>query len=174
MYYKVAKMASALELVFYFIVWLAVPIVLLVCIWLIRAMADKAEEKKHRLAMNAGYWAGVMLFLIILVYQVSVFLKVGFPRNDIYQGFSLTLALISAFVVFVLFIGGKKVAPPIISGLLVLILTFLAFSALFHYLFIRTYNNILLSSILGGIFGFLTHFAVSPTPLRDFLKGRNL
>lgn len=166
-------MANILESIFYAVIWVVVPLILLICIWLIRAMAEKAEEKKHRLAMKSGYWAGIMLFLIILIYQVSIFLKVGFPRNDVYQGFSLSLALGSAFIVFILFLGGKKVTPPVISGLLVLVLTFIAFSTLFHYLFIRTYNNVLLSSILGGIFGFLTHFAVSPTPLKDFLRGKS-
>lgn len=166
-------MANVLELIFYFVVWLLTPAILLFLIWLIKSMASKAEEKKHRAAMRSGYWAGIMLFLIMLIYQISIFLKTGFPRNEIYQGFSLPLAMGSALIIFILFLG-KKVTPPVISGLLVLIFTFITFSALIHYLFIRTYNDVLLSSILGGVFGFLTHFAASPTSLKEFLKGKSL
>ncbi|HUX36029.1 MAG TPA: hypothetical protein VMV71_03290 [Candidatus Paceibacterota bacterium] len=166
-------MANILEVIFYFVVWFLTPAILLFLIWLIKSMANKAEDKKHRAAMRSGYWAGIMLFLIMLIYQISIFLETGFPRNEIYQGFSLPLALGSALVVFILFLG-KKVTPPVISGLLVLAFTFIAFSALVHYLFIRTYNDVLLSSILGGVFGFLTHFAASPTSLKEFLKGKNL
>lgn len=167
-------MASILEPIFYFIIWFFIPAILLFFIWLIKSMSDKTEEKRHRSAMRSGYWAGIMLFIIMLIYQISIFLKTGFPRNEVYQGFSLMLALSSALVVFLLFLGGKKVVPPVISGLLVLIFTFITFSALIHYLFIRTYNDILLSAILGGVFGFLTHFAAAPTSLKEFLKGKNL
>lgn len=167
-------MANVLEAIFYFVIWFLIPIILLTLIWLIKSMSDKVEEKRHRSAMRAGYWAGIMLFLIMLIYQISIFLKTGFPRNDIYQGFSLGLALSSSLVIFILFLGGKKVTPPVISGLLVLVFTFITYSALIHYLFIRTYNDILLSAILGGIFGFLTHFAASPTSLKEFLKGKNI
>ena len=166
-------MASVLQTIFYFVVWVLIPLILLVLIWLIKSMSEKTEEKRHRSAMRSGYWAGIMLFIIMLIYQISIFLKTGFPRNEVYQGFSLTLALTSAFVIFILFLGGKKVTPPVISGLLVLIFTFIVFSALIHYLFVRTYNDILLSAILGGVFGFLTHFAASPTSLKEFLRGKN-
>lgn len=166
-------MANVLEATFYFVIWFLIPAILLTLIWLIKSMSNKVEEKKHRAAMRSGYWAGIMLFIIMLIYQISIFLKTGFPRNEIYQGFSLPLALSSALVVFILFLG-KKVTPPVISGLLVLIFTFITFSALVHYLFIRTYNDVLLSAILGGVFGFLTHFAASPTSLREFLKGKNI
>jgi len=165
-------MADVLQAIFYFVVWFLIPAILLILIWLIKSMSDKAEEKKHRAAMRSGYWAGIMLFIIMLIYQISIFLKTGFPRNEVYQGFSLTLALASALVTFILFLG-KKVTPPVISGLLVLVLTFITFSALTHYLFIRTYNDVLLSAILGGVFGFLTHFAASPTSLKEFLKGKS-
>lgn len=166
-------MATVLQSIFYFVVWVLIPLILLILIWLIKSISSNVEEKKHRSAMVSGYWAGIMLFIILLIYQISIFMKAGFPRNEVYQGFSLPLAMSSALVVFILFLGGKKITPPVISGVLVLIFSFLSYSALFHYLFIRTYNDILLSTILGGIFGFLTHLAVSPVSLKEFLKGKN-
>ncbi len=163
-----------LKYIFYFVVWVFVPAILITLTWLVKSQANKVEEKRHRSAMQAGYWAGIMLFIIILIYQVAIFLQTGFPREEIFQGFSLPLAFGSALVVFIIFLGGKKIVPVVVSGLLVLVFTFLIFTALLHYLFIRTHNDVLLSMILGGIFGFLTHFAVAPTSLKEFLKGSKL
>ena len=162
-----------LKYIFYFVVWVFVPAILAALGWLVKSVANKVEEKRHRSAMQAGYWAGILLFIIILIYQVAIFLQTGFPKEEIFQGFSLSLAFGSALVVFIIFLGGKKIVPVVVAGLLVLIFTFLIFTALLHYLFIRTYNDILLSLILGGIFGFLTHFAVAPSSLKDFLRGKS-
>ncbi|MDO8664564.1 MAG: hypothetical protein Q7K44_03425 [Candidatus Liptonbacteria bacterium] len=163
-----------LKYIFYFVVWVFVPAILITLACLLKLRIDKVEEKRHRSAMQAGYWAGIMLFIIVLIYQVAIFLQIGFPKAEVFQGFSLPLALGSALVVFILFLGGKKIVPVVVSGLIVLVFTFLIFTALLHYLFIRTHNDVLLSMILGGIFGFLTHFAVAPTSLKEFLKGKSL
>ena len=104
---------------------------------------------------------------------MAIFLKTGFPNTQIFQGFSLPLALGSALVVFIIFLGGKRIVPVVVSGVLVLIFAFLIFSALLHYLFIRTNNDVLLSVILGGIFGFLTHFAIAPTTFKEILRGKS-
>jgi len=166
-------MVVLLKGIFYFVVWVFVPAIMVTLAWVLKLRINKVEEKRHRSAMQAGYWAGIMLFIIILIYQVAIFLKTGFPKAETFQGFSLPLALGSALVVFILFLGGKRIVPVVVSGILVLIFNFLIFSALFHYLFIRTNNDVLLSIILGGIFGFLTHFAVAPTTFKEFLRGKS-
>ena len=166
-------MVVILKGIFYFVVWVFVPAILVALALVLKLRINKVEEKRHRSAMQAGYWAGIMLFIIILIYQVAIFLQTGFPREEIFQGFNLALVLGSALVVFILFLGGKRIVPVVVSGVLVLIFTFLIFSAFFHYLFVRTNNDVLLSIILGGIFGFFTHFAVSPSTLKEFLKGKS-
>ncbi len=166
-------MTILLKDIFYFVVWFFVPATLIALACLLKLRINKVEEKRHRSAMQAGYWAGIMLFLIVLIYQVAIFLQIGFPKEEVFQGFSLPLALGSALVVFIVFLGGKRIVPVVVSGILVLIFTFLIFWALFHYLFIRTNNDVLLSMILGGIFGFLTHFAVAPTTFKEFLRGKS-
>lgn len=166
-------MEVLLKDIFYFVVWVFVPAILVTLGLLVKSMVNKVEEKRHSSAMQAGYWAGIALFIIILIYQVAIFLQTGFPKEEIFQGFSLSLALGSALVVFIIFLGGKKIVPVVVAGLIVLIFTFLIFAALSHYLFIRTHNDVLLSMILGGIFGFLTHFAVSPSTLKEFLRGKS-
>lgn len=163
-------MSSVLKAVFDFVIWIFVPVILLILIWFLGSASKKLEIKRHKSATKAGFWAGIMLFVIILIYQVSIFLKIGFPHNDIFQGFKLWLSLASALATFLLFLGGKKIISPGASGWLILAFTFISFSTLLHYLFIRTYNDILLSVILGATFGFLTHLAASPSSFREFLS----
>lgn len=166
-------MIIILKTIFYFVVWVIVPSMLVTVAWLIKSISDKAEEKRHRAAMHAGFWAGVTLSITMLIYEVSIFLRTGFPRNEIFQGISLPLVTGTALVVFMIFLGGRRVVPPFVSGLVVLISSFMVFYALIHYLFIRTHNDVLLSMILGGMFGFLTHFAASPSSLKEFLRGKS-
>lgn len=166
-------MTDILRTIFNFIIWVFIPVTLLGVIWFMGSVPGRIEDKRHRSAARAGFWAGIMLFIIILIYQVNIFLKISFPHNEIFQGFSIQLALSSALITFLLFLGGKKIIPPGASGWLVLVLTFVSSSALLHYLFIRTYNDLLLSIILGALFGLLTHFAAFPSSLKEFLKAKN-
>jgi hypothetical protein len=133
-------------------------------------VSKEAEDAKHASATRAGFWAGFMLFVMALIYHVGVFLKTGFPHNEVYQGFDLPTALLGGVLGFVLFSGGKRVLPAQVSGWLVLAGTFIAFYSFLHYVFIRTYNQTLLSLILGITFGALAHSASSPTTLKEFLS----
>lgn len=159
-----------LQLIFNFVIWIFVPGILVLLVKMASSVHKRAEDARHRAATRAGFWAGFMLFIISLVYQVGIFLKTGFPQNEIYQGFDIWLALTGALASVLLFAGRKTELSPRASGLIVLALTFLAFWSLLHYLLVRTYNEILLSLILGITFGVLAHFAVTPSSIREFLK----
>ncbi len=161
-------MADVLKIIFDLIIWIFVPVILITVIWFLAFAYKRTEIKRQKSALQAGFWAGLMLSVIFLIYQVNIFLKIGFPQNDIFQGFKLWLSLTSALVVFILALGGKKIISPALSGWLNLLFTSISLSAFFHYIFIRTYNDVLLSVILGAAFGFLTHLAASPSSLKEF------
>ena len=164
-------MAKLLQFLFDFVIWVFVPLIMATTIYLTRAFIAKAEDKKTKSAMRAGFWAGFLLFIILLVYDVSLFLQNGFPANPIYQGFSLFIAIIAGLVTFIVFLGGRFFASDKLSGMSALIATFVGFYVLANYLFIRTHNELVLSLTLGITFGVLAHFAVSPSSLRRTLKG---
>jgi len=109
-----------------------------------------------------------MLFIIVLIYQISVLLQTGFPHNDIFVGFNVWLSLLVALIVFII------ATPAVINTWLILVFTFISFFSLFHYIFIRMYNDIILSIITGVAFGFLTHLAASLSSVTEFLNKKDI
>jgi len=163
-------MESALKLIFDIIIWVFVPLILITAIFLISSLSKKMADKKYQASVRAGFWAGFFLFIIIFVYQISIFLKSGFPNQPIFQGFNLWLALAGGATAFGLSLEERHIIiSPKWSGWVILILTFTCFYGLFHYLFIRAYNELIISSILGVTFGILTHIASSPSLVHEFI-----
>jgi len=163
-------MESVLRPIFDIVIWFFVPAILVIILWYIKSVAKRTDDLRHKHTTRAGFWAGFVLFLIALIDQVGVYITTGFPDRDIYQGFSIPLALTGAAIGFVLFSGGKKVLPAKLAGWIVLVVSFLGFYGLLQYLFVRTWNEALLSLILGVTFGIFSHMAASPATLRDFLS----
>jgi hypothetical protein len=157
-------MENGLRAIFDIVIWVLVPVILFIILRRAHRMSKQFDDERHKAAAKSGFWAGTSLFLIILVYQVSIFIKSGFPNLDIYAGFDIWLALIGAAVGFVLSYGGRRTIPPKLVGFSVLVVTFLASYSLFHYLFIRTYNEVVLSLVLGITFGLLVHYASGSGP----------
>lgn len=164
-------MIGVLKLIFNFAVWVFVPVVLFMIIRYIYGVHKRTDHPERSATAKSGFWAGFVLFVMALIYQVGIFIVEGFPNNEIYQGFDLTIAAIGIAIGFLLFAVGKKgsVAPPAAAGFIALVTTFAAFSALVHYLFIRTYNEILISLIMGLTAGALIFSALSPKTLKEFI-----
>lgn len=152
-------MESGLKFIFDIILWFFVPISLITAIIYTATIFRRVETDKQKDASKAGFWGGVTLFVAAFVYHVNIFIREGFPNLDIYQGFSLQLAILGAIGGFVAFLGGQRFASSRLSGWVTLALAFLEFYALFGYLFIRLYNEMLLSLMFGIFFGVLVHFA---------------
>lgn len=161
-------MESALKLIFDLVIRVFVPLLLIIAIFLLNHLWRAMENKKYQASARAGFWAGFMLFVIILIYQVGIFLKTGFPNDPLFRGFNIWLALGGGMAAFIFSYGGKKIIPPKYSGWVVLTITFACFYALFHYLFIRTFNEIILSLTLGITFGILAHISSSPALIHEF------
>ena len=166
-------MSETLRVVFYIILWIAVPAILVIAIIKTSRLSKNAGDEKHASAARSGFWGGIILSLITLIYQVGFFLKTGFPDRDLFGGFDLWLVLTSAVVGYLLSIGGKKAVPTKLIGFVVLVLTFLASYALIHYLLIRTHNDVVLSLVLGATLGVLVHYAAGPATfgIRRFSGG---
>ncbi len=163
-------MQGLLRIIFSLVVWGFVPSVLVFILWFTKSIAKRTDDLRHKHTTRAGFWAGFTLFLIALIDQVGQFIKIGFPNRDIYQGFSVALAITGAVIGYFLFSGGKKVLPAKLSGWIALAISFFGFYGLLQYLFIRTHNEAMLSLVLGVTFGILSHMAASPARLKDFLS----
>lgn len=160
-------MENVLKLIFYLIIWVFVPAVMAAAIWFLATIHKKSEIKSRRHSARAGFWAGFMLFVIILIYQINIFLKIGFPHDPLFKGFNLALSLATALVIFII------ATPAVMASWLILLLTFISFFGLFHYIFIRMYNDIILSVVMGVAFGFLAHLAASLSSVTEFLSRKD-
>ncbi len=150
---------DVLKWIFDFVIWVVTPFILVVILFLTRSVIAKTDDKPRKQAMRSGFWAGILLFLMVLIYQVAIFLREGFPEQNIFQGFNIWLALGSGILAFFIFLGGKRMVSPQLSGFAMLLIVFVTLYALLHYLVIRTWNEIVLSLTLGVTFGIMSHLA---------------
>jgi len=162
-------MSEIVRGIFDVVIWTYVPTVLGMVIAFAYTIAGKMENKHYKKTARSGFWAGFVLFLIMLVYQVGVFLRNGFPDDPIYKGFSVLLALGAVLITYPIFYTGKKTSPTL-AGWIVLAATSLSFYMLFHYLFVHTYNEYILSMVMGVSFGIFAHTAFTPVSLDDLIK----
>jgi len=164
-------MEDFLRFVFSFIIWTFVPAILVFAFLFSARLHKRVEDKKYKAAIRSGFWAGIMLFIIGVIYQVSQFIQTGFPSYDLFQGFNVLITIGSAILSFVFVSGGKRFLPLKASGFIVLLLTFVSSYGLFNYFFVRAYNEYLLSAILGISLGLFAHFAASPSVMKDSFQG---
>lgn len=162
-------MSEVLQAIFTIITWTFVPGILVLAIAKSYTLADKIEHKTYKAAARSGFTGGLVLFFITIIYQLGQYSKNGFPEAPMYQGFNLWLALGSAAATFAIFYGGRMVSVKFV-GWIVLIISFASFWALFHYVFVHTANQYILSSVLGIAFGVFCHTAFSPVSIDDLLK----
>ena len=162
-------MSDVLRAIFQLIIWIAVPAILLVTLVKSNSITRKIEHKIYKSAAHSGFIGGFVLFLIFLIYELGQFTRNGFPDAPIYQGFSLPAAVTSMLLTYAIFYGGRAL-PAKLVGWVVLIISFLSFWALFHYLFIHTSNYYILSVVLGIAFGVFSHTAFSPVTIDDLIK----
>lgn len=162
-------MEGALKLIFDIVIWIFVPVIILTVLYFARATVKKPGYTNDASAIKSGFWAGFVLFLIVLVYKVGQFLTSGFPHNPIYQGFDIWITFGAALVVLFLFSIHRRLSSSRTIGLLIMLISFLGFYAFVDYLFIRDYNQVLLSLTLGVAFGALMSFASSSGSIKAFL-----
>ena len=162
-------MPYILRAVFAIVIWTFVPAILIVAIVKTYGIGDKIEHKVYKSAARSGFSGGFVLFLIFLIHQLGLFVQNGFPDAAIYQGFNVWLAVFSMLATYAVFYGGR-VLPARLVGWVVLLITFASCWALFHYLFIHTANEYILSVVLGIAFGVFSQTAFSPITLDDLLK----
>lgn len=153
-------MADAIQFIFNMVIRIFVPAIVLILLFKTRSSIGSAKLPQEKSAKSSGFWAGVLLFVMVLIYEVSRLLKAGFTSEPLYQGFNLGLALFSAIITFGLFISGKKFAHPHFSSFGILATVFISLYVGFSYIFIRTFNELILSLTLGITFGILAHYTV--------------
>jgi len=161
---------KTLDFIFNIIVWAIIPLILFIILFLTKRTSSDPNFVKQVKSINSGFWGGITLVAIIIVYKVAGFIIGGFPHNPIFQGFDLWITFGASLVTLILFAMKSTVAGNKTIGLSVMVITSLSLYFLIDYLLIREDNSLLLSITLGSAFGSLLHFASSPKSLRDFME----
>ena len=162
-------MQDILRAIFTIVIWTFVPAILIVSITKSYGIGNKIEKKTYKSAARSGFVGGFVLFLIFLIHQLGLFVQNGFPDAAIYQGFNIWLAISAMLATYGIFYGGRAL-PVRMVGWVVLLISFASFWTLFHYLFIHTANEYILSVVLGIAFGVFSQTAFSPITIDDLLE----
>lgn len=157
------------EVIVIIVVWIVAPMILFGLFVLSRSIVKKAKIGEHKLSTRAGYWAGLIAFVIFLIYEIR---EIKFPDFDsisyINIHFEYLLAAIVAGYFFLYLL--KIIIPTRIAGFVVLLFVFCSLSSLFSYFFIPSINDVLMSLSLGLAFGILIHIIITPKMINDIFS----
>lgn len=146
--------------------WVIVPGILLAIFLLAIIIVSRTKEDSAKASANAGFWAGLVLFVIYVASQLDTIREPSFNFSSIPQ---LEIAPIGVGFVtgFVFLWGVKLVAPSPMVGLLSLLLSGASSSALYSYIFIESLRGAMLFLTLGTALGALLHVVFFPDSIRD-------
>jgi len=154
------------DVLIFIVLWLIVPSIMVGLIVVGRSIVKRAVEGENKVTARAGWWAGLVLFVIYFIYKLPSF---QIPEIIIDRTLELNLrgVILGTLVGFVLLWILKICISSRVVGFIILFLVFSGTSLLYSYFFIRTFNDILLSSTLGIAFGVLLHIIVMPKSIQD-------
>jgi hypothetical protein len=151
------------------VVWIIVPIILFGLHFLSRSIVKQAKNGENKLSTRAGYWAGLIAFVVFLIYESS---SMKFPDFNSISSIDLYFWILplSGIMGYYFLHFLKTMIPTRMAGFVVLLLVFCSLSSLFSYFFIQAINDILMSLSLGTAFGVLIHIIISPKMINDIFK----
>jgi len=154
------------KLIVVVIVWIVVPIILLGLFMLSRSIVNNAKNGEHKLSTRAGFWAGLIAFVIFLIYELPT---IKFPDFSSVSSINIYFwVLLIACIAGYFFLHFLKITIPTrMAGFVVLLFVFCSLSALFSYFFIQSINDVLMSLSLGLAFGVLIHIIMAPKMIND-------
>ncbi len=159
--YDLQKIVSAL------IHWIFVPAIMLALFIFGANIVSRAPNKEAKTSASAGFWAGLILFVIYVITQVDSLRGVDFTKFEL--NINLWMVAIGAVVGYLLLLGVRFLLPTRQVGLIVLILSVASTSSLFSYIFILHIRNFALSMALGVGLGALLHIIITPSSIKDLL-----
>ncbi len=143
------------------VAWVLIPIImggLVVVAW---SLVVRAEGPDRATAARAGWWAGLLLFLLYFLHSLPE-LRPPDPTapGSLVVGF--WPVVLGAGLGFALLWGLSFLSAARVGGLVVLLLTVAGLSSLHTYLFLEERGEWLVGGVLGGALGALLHLIVFP------------
>lgn len=159
---------SPLSLILNLVVWILVPGVMLVVLWVGTAIMLRVVDPVLRVSARAGYLAG---WLFLVIYVASQFEGLQDPHFTLTYVPRLSIPALAGGVVVGIVTPWivRFLLPTRMVGALTLVLTFSSTAALFDYLFATDLRDITLFVTTGAVAGVLVHLVIAPDSLRRFV-----
>ena len=150
---------------FILIPWLIVPTILLALFLFSVNILTKIKEPEHKVSANAGFWAGLILFVI---YIVSQFQNVKKPRFEFssFPGLDFIPLFLGFLVGFFFLSLVRFLLPTRFVGVTTLLLSAASLIALFNFIFIESLRSTTLYTALGVALGIQIHLVLFPSSIR--------
>lgn len=151
------------------LLWLIVPIILIATVLFSVRIVRRVREPEAKLSARAGFWAGIILFVIFIVSQLR---DVGEPRFDFstIPDLDLVPVLGGGVIGFVLLWLLRALVPTRWVGVVTLLLTAVSAGALYSFIFIDDFRIAVLYASLGGVLGILVHIVLFPSSIGNLWK----
>jgi len=150
---------------FFLIPWIIVPIILLALFLFSVNILTKIKEPEHKVSANAGFWAGLILFVIYIVSQFQYVKKPRFEFSSI-PGLAL-IPLILGFLIGFFFLWlVRLLLPTRFVGGTTLLLSAASLIALFNFIFVESLRSTMLYMALGVALGVQIHLVLFPSSIR--------
>lgn len=163
-------MSDVLKVISIVLFWIVVPIIMFSLIVFGKIIGHKLKDKQKKISANAGWWAGLILFVFFFIYHAPLISRPQISLATTTISLSIPFGIGGAIIGMVILWLLKSLIQKRAVGILTLILSSTGAISLFSYFLIRNINNLLLSSILGLAFGTLFHLVIFPESAHDLFS----
>ncbi len=147
--------------------WIIVPCIMLaLLVFALIIVAGTQSNSESRTSAWAGFWAGLVMFVIFVVSQLSSINQKDFDFSYL-PGFVIVPIVFGIIVGFFFLWIVILMSPTRLVGLLTLALSAISTSALFAYFFIYGVRVEILYSMLAIALGILLHIVLFSATLRE-------
>lgn len=157
------------EAISLFVYWFVIPIIMLILFIFAGNIVSRAPNPEAKTSAKAGFWAGLIIFIIFLIVQLNAIVRPEFRNVGVAQ-IGLWPVAYGALCGFLILLGVRVLLPTRRVGIIVLILVSASMCLFFSYIFIPYLRDIIFSVTLGAGLGALTHLIVLPSSVKQLLN----
>jgi hypothetical protein len=157
-------LALTLDGITFGVEWIVIPLIMAGLVVVARSMVTRADGPDRSVAARAGWWAGLLLFVMYFIQSLPSFQT---PGEATHGGVALDVWAIAggAAMGFGILWALSFLSAARVVGFVVLLLTFAGLASLHTYLFLEGRGEWFIAAVLGTALGALLHMIVFPGSL---------
>ncbi len=155
----------AIPVISNFIQWVIIPAVIFSLFVFSFRVTTTITESELKISSRAGFWAGLLLFVIYVIGQLNAIRKPVLEYSPL-PGFLWLPMGFGSILGFAILWLIKIVLPTRLVGLITLLLCSVSTSALFTYIFLDSLRVWVLYLTLGTSLGILLHIVFFPASVK--------